>query len=282
MNDMELFLNFGAVVEIRRNYRDDLYKFCKLMISLGFIKEYIDYFMVSGKTIEDIENDKQNLGKSKAMLMEKLKTMTIEEVISLLNSAYTDDTFWHLVNINEGKQNKICIEFQWGKGFTFGKKEEYLAYDKEMKILNIDELIFACGKEDEFNLGYIETSFIEELKDEKDKELAIKLTDFCEWYEWELVKYSNGLYNILDLQTEEFVGYFGNEENENGSLRDCIERVFYRMVDYFTDEEEHEDLEYVEKDINTFIKLGKQYNLYNDNNIKYLQDWFEEEKEFLK
>ena len=48
MNDMELFLNFGAVVEIRRNYRDDLYKFCKLMISLGFIKEYIDYFMVSG------------------------------------------------------------------------------------------------------------------------------------------------------------------------------------------------------------------------------------------
>ena len=89
MNDMELFLNFGAVVEIRRNYRDDLYKFCKLMISLGFIKEYIDYFMVSGKTIEDIENDKQNLGKSKAMLMEKLKTMTIEEVISLLDSAFT-------------------------------------------------------------------------------------------------------------------------------------------------------------------------------------------------
>lgn len=276
MNDMELFLNFGAVVEIRRNYRDDLYKFCKLMISLGFIKEYIDYFMVSGKTIEDIENDKQNLGKSKAMLMEKLKTMTIEEVISLLNSAYTDDTFWHLIDINEGKQNKICIEFQWGKGFTFGKKEEYLAYDKEMKILNIDELIFACNKEDEFGLGYVETSFMKELKDEKDKELATELTDFCEWYEWELVKYSNGLYNILDLQTEEL------DEEQGVDLREVIERVFYRMVDYFTDEEEHDDLNYVEKNINTFIKLGKQYNLYSDNNIKYLQDWFEEEKEFLK
>ena len=276
MNDMELFLNYGAVVEIRRNYRDDLYKFCKLMISLGFIKEYIDYFMVSGKTIEDIENDKQNLGKSKAMLMEKLKTMTIEEVISLLNSAYTDDTFWHLVDINEGKQNKICIEFQWGKGFTFGKKEEYLAYDKEMKILNIDELIIACNKEDEFGLGYVETSFMKELKDEKDKELATELTDFCEWYEWELVKYSNGLYNILDLQTEEL------DEEQGVDLRKVIERVFYRMVDYFTDEEEHEDLEYVEKDINIFIKLGKQYNLYSDDNIKYLQDWFEEEKEFLK
>lgn len=276
MNDMELFLNFGAVVEIRRNYRDDLYKFCKLMISLGFIKEYIDYFMVSGKTIEDIENDKQNLGKSKAMLMEKLKTMTIEEVISLLNSAYTDDTFWHLIDINEGKQNKICIEFQWGKGFTFGKKEEYLAYDKEMKILNIDELIFACGKEDEFGLGYVETSFMKELKDEKDKELATELTDFCEWYEWELVKYSNGLYNILDLQTEEL------DEEQGVDLRKVIERVFYRMVDYFTDEEEHDDLNYVEKNINTFIKLGKQYNLYSDDSIKYLQDWFEEEKEFLK
>lgn len=276
MNDMELFLNFGAVVEIRRNYRDDLYKFCKLMISLGFIKEYIDYFMVSGKTIEDIENDKQNLGKSKAMLMEKLKTMTIEEVISLLNSAYTDDTFWHLIDINEGKQNKICIEFQWGKGFTFGKKEEYLAYDKEMKILNIDELIFACNKEDEFGLGYVETSFMKELKDEKDKELATELTDFCEWYEWELVKYSNGLYNILDLQTEEL------DEEQGVDLRKVIERVFYRMVDYFIDEEEHEDLDYVEKNINIFIKLGKQYNLYSDDNIKYLQDWFEEEKEFLK
>ena len=276
MNDMELFLNFGAVVEIRRNYRDDLYKFCKLMISLGFIKEYIDYFMVSGKTIEDIENDKQNLGKSKAMLMEKLKTMTIEEVISLLNSAYTDDTFWHLIDINEGKQNKICIEFQWGKGFTFGKKEEYLAYDKEMKILNIDELIFACNKEDEFGLGYVETSFMKELKDEKDKELATELTDFCEWYEWELVKYSNGLYNILDLQTEEL------DEEQGVDLREVIERVFYRMVDYFTDEEEHDDLNYVEKNINTFIKLGKQYNLYSDDSIKYLQDWFEEEKEFLK
>lgn len=276
MNDMELFLNFGAVVEIRRSYRDDLYKFCKLMISLGFMKEYIDYFMVSGKTIEDIENDKQNLGKSKAMLMEKLKTMTIEEVISLLNSAYTDDTFWHLVDINEGKQNRICIEFQWGKGFTFGKKEEYLAYDKEMKILNIDELIFACNKEDEFGLGYVETSFMKELKDEKDKELATELTDFCEWYEWELVKYSNGLYNILDLQTEEL------DEEQGVDLREVIERVFYRMVDYFTDEEEHDDLNYVEKNINTFIKLGKQYNLYSDDSIKYLQDWFEEEKEFLK
>lgn len=37
MNDMELFLNYGAVVKIRKYYRDDLYKFCKLIIKLGFL-----------------------------------------------------------------------------------------------------------------------------------------------------------------------------------------------------------------------------------------------------
>ena len=57
---------------------------------------------------------------------------------------------------------------------------------------------------------------------------------------------------------------------------------YFKENCYFTDEEEHEDLEYVEKDINIFIKLGKQYDLYNDKNIKYLQDWFEEEKKYLE
>ena len=224
--------------------------------------------------------NEDNSKMTKGQLIDYVKKMSNVELLNLLEESFCDTMFWHLVDINEGKQNEICLEYQYSKGFTFGKKQDYINYDETIKILSVDELIFACGKEDEFNLGYIETSFMEELKN--DKELATELTDFCEWYEWELVKYSNGLYNILDLQTEELVGYFGNEENENGSLRDCIERVFYRMVDYFTDEEEHEDLKYVEKDINTFIKLGKQYNLYNDKNIKYLQDWFEEEKKYLE
>ena len=278
MNNMELFLNYGAVVKIRKYYRDDLYKFCKLIIKLGFLNEYIKYFLVNMEIVEAFNKDNSKM--TRGQLIDYVNKMSNVELLNLLEESFCDTMFWHLVDINEGKQNEICLEYQYSKGFTFGKKQDYINYDETIKILSVDELIFACSKEDEFNLGYIETSFMEELKD--DKELAVELTDFCEWYEWELVKYSNGLYNILDLQTEELVGYFGNEENENGSLRDCIERVFYRMVDYFTDEEEHEDLDYVEKDINTFIKLGKQYNLYNDKNIKYLQNWFEEEKKYLE
>lgn len=44
MNDMEKFLNFGAVVKIRRSYDEDLFKFIELMKSVGFLNEYIDYF----------------------------------------------------------------------------------------------------------------------------------------------------------------------------------------------------------------------------------------------
>ena len=44
MNEMEDFLNFGAVVKIRRNYDKDLYKFIELMKSVGFLKEYAEHF----------------------------------------------------------------------------------------------------------------------------------------------------------------------------------------------------------------------------------------------
>src|SRR5699024_1446796 len=120
----------------------------------------------------------------------------------------------------------------------------------------------ATGYESEFCLNYKETSFLQELGEE-DNKLATYLKDFCEWYEWGLVKYPNGRYNILDLEfdNDEFVGYFGDEDIDTGTLRDCIERVFYRMVDYYTDEEDYERVEDMEKDINDFIELGKKYNL---------------------
>ena len=137
--------------------------------------------------------------------------------------------------------------------------------------------------ESEFGLNYKETSFLQELGEE-DNKLATYLTDFCEWYQWGLVKYPNGRYNILDLEfdNDEFVGYFGNENTDTGTLKDCIERVFYRMVDYYTDEEDYERVEDMEKDINDFIELGKKYNLFDDNDIKRLKEWLEEEKEYFK
>lgn len=44
MNEMEEFLNFGAVVKLRRSYDDDLFKFIELMKSVGFLKEYAESF----------------------------------------------------------------------------------------------------------------------------------------------------------------------------------------------------------------------------------------------
>ena len=39
MNEMEEFLTFGAVVKIRKEYDDDLYKFIELMKSIGFLRD---------------------------------------------------------------------------------------------------------------------------------------------------------------------------------------------------------------------------------------------------
>lgn len=279
MNDFELFLNFGAVVKIKKFYRDDLYKFCKLMIKLGLFKEYITYFLATEEIVE--KYDKNDLKMNKVQLLDTLKTMNKEQILSLLEESYCDTTFWHYVDINEGRVNEICLEFQWGKGFTFGTEKEYKDYDKTIKVLNVDDLVVACDMEEEFNIGYTQTTFKEEME-EKHKELIEELDCFCDWYEWSLVKYSNGLYNILDTQTDELVGYFSNRNGENGTLRECIERVYGRMVDYFTDEQEHDSLDYVEKTMSTYIKLGKQYKLLSESQIKYKEEWLEEMEEDLK
>ena len=261
MNDYEKFLNgcYYAVVKIRR-FTDDLYNFVVLMDKLG-LNEYIKSFEVSCCDMRSRE--------------EKSKKPYCRE------EDFCEDYFFHLAEINGVKGNNVYIEFQWGKGFTFGSLEDYKA--EEVKILSVEDLIKATNLENEFGMNYIETSFINELGEE-DNKLAIYLTDFCEWYEWGLVKYPNGRYNILDLEfdTDKFVGYFGDKDTDTGTLRDCIERVFYRMVDYYTDEEDYEKVEDMEKDINDFIELGKKYDLFDDDDIKRLNKWLEEEKEYFK
>lgn len=44
MNEMEKFLNLGAVIQMRRSCDNDLYKFIELMKSVGFLKEYAESF----------------------------------------------------------------------------------------------------------------------------------------------------------------------------------------------------------------------------------------------
>ena len=259
MNDYEKFLYgcYYAVVKIKR-FTNDLYNFIVLMEKVG-LKEYAENFERNCCDIRSRE--------------EKSKKPYCRE------EDFCEDYFFHLAEINGIKGNVVCIEFQWGKGFTFGSLEDYQA--EEVKILSVEDLINATGYESEFGKDYVETSFIEELGKE-DEDFAIFLTDFCEWYEWQLVKYPNLRYNILDLQTNELVGYFGDENTTTGSLKDCIERVFYRRVDYFTDEEEHEEIKYVEKVMKEIIGYAKKYNLYDETYINYLLKWKEEEIEYLK
>lgn len=242
MNEMEKFLNFAAVVKVRRSYDDELYKFIKLMKSVGFLEEYAEQF-------------------EKKCCFDK----NFNE--------FSEDKFWHYVELNNGNRNDTCIEFQWGKGFTWGDRKDYLEYSSEIKILNIDELIRACNKEELFKMNYEYTSFRNELQD---KESASDLDDFLVFYEWSITKYPNGKYNVKDEQCDTF------EFEENTTLNEIIDRVYFKMFDYFTDEEDIEglikdnDFRYVKNTYESYIKTGENLKLLDEEKKKHYMNWFQE------
>lgn len=239
MNEMEEFLNFAAVVKIRRGYDDELFKFIELMKSVGFLKEYVEYF----------------------------------EKNCSIDNEFSEDVFWHYVKINNGNTHDTCIEFQWSKGFTWGNRKEYLDYNSEIKIISVDDLIRACNKEELFKMNYKNTTFKEELQD---KENASDLDCFLDFYEWSITKYSDGKYNIKDEQCNTF------DFEENTTFDEIINRVYFRMFDYFIDEEDIEGLiednefEYVKKKYESYMKTGENLNLLNEENKKRYTEWFKE------
>lgn len=238
MNEMEEFLNFAAVVKLRRGYDDELYKFIELMKSVGFLKEYAEYF----------------------------------EKNCSIDNEFSEDVFWHYVKINKGNTHDTCIEFQWSKGFTWGDRKEYLDYDSEMKILSVDDLIRACNKEELFKMNYKNTTFKDELQD---KENALDLDDFLDFYEWSIIKYPDEKYNIKDEQCNSF------DFAENTTFDKILNRVYFRMFDYFTDEEDIEELmiedsEYVKKKYESYMKIGEKLHLLNEENKKHYTYWFQE------
>jgi hypothetical protein len=244
MNDMEKFLNFDAVIKVRRNYDDELYKFIELIKSVGFLKEYIDSFEKNCCTDKKFNE-------------------------------FSEDVFWHYVEINKGNKSDTCIEFQWYKGFTWGNGKEYKNYDSEMKILTVDELIKACNKEELFNMNYENSSFKDELEN---KESATDLDNFLDFYEWSLTKYPDGKFNIKDEQCNTF------KFEENTTLNEVIDIVYFRMVDYFMVEEdidgliEENNFDYVKKVYESYIKTGKSLNLLDEEKLKQYENWFEEIK----
>ena len=235
MNEMEQFLTFGAVVKINRSVDDDLLKFIKLIKSVGFLKEYIEYF-------------------EKNCCFDKKY------------NEFSESAFWHYVKINKGDLNNTCIEFQWSKGFTWGDKKDYLNYDSEMKILTVDELIVACNKEELFKMNGEYTTFKNELED---KESASELDDFLNFYEWAIHKYPDGKYNIKDTQCNTF------DFDENTTLEQIIERVYFRMFDYFTDEEELED-ENIKERYDRYIKVGENLKLLDEHSKQQYKKWYQE------
>lgn len=242
MNEMEEFLNFCAVLKIRREYDNDLYKFVELMKSIGFLKEYAEYFEKNCCYDKDF-------------------------------SEFSEDRFWYYVKLNNGNTRDTCIEFQWGKGFTWGDGKDYLAYDSEMKILDVDELIRACNKENIFNMNYERTSFKNELED---KESAFELDDFLCFYEWSIIKYPDGKYNIKDEQCNTF------DFEENTTFDEILNRVYFRMFDYFVDEGNVEELirdneyNYVKKEYETYIRIGKKLKLLDNKDKNFYEKWFKE------
>lgn len=242
MNDMENFLNFAAVVKIRRSYDDELFKFIQLMKSVGFLKEYAESF-------------EKNCCYNKEF------------------KEFSENEFWYYVKLNNGNIRDTCIEFQWGKGFTWGDGKDYLDYDSEMKILNIDELIKVCNKEELFKMNYENTSFENELNSKYDSQ---NLDNFLDFYEWSIVKYPNGKYNIRDTQCNTF------DFEENTTFDNVLARVYFRMIDYFLEEDDIEGLiqdnefEYVEKTFKSYIKTGESLQILDDEKKEQYTNWFQE------
>ena len=140
-----------------------------------------------------------------------------------------------------------------------------------MKILNVDELIRACNKEYLFKMNYEYTNFGNELQD---KESASDLDNFLDFYEWSITKYPDGKYNIKDEQCNTF------DFEENTTLDKVIDRVYFRMFDYFIDEGEVENLirdgefNYVKNVYESYMKVGKNLKLLDDNDKSFYGKWF--------
>lgn len=253
MNDYKLFLMgcYYAVVKIRP-FTDDLYNFCKLMEYVGLKK--------------DIECFEKNCCDDRPKEEKAEKEYIREE-------DFCEDYFFHLAEINGVKRNEVCIEFQFDKGFTFGKKEDYINGD-EVKILSVKDLIVASGYTSEFMLDGKDIL----LKD-IDRRYE-ELDEFCEFYEWSVQKFSN-LYNILDTQTEEF------KFDKSVKLDEIIDRIYFRMLDYFFDEEitdnldfnDEEYLRYAKVKEESYLKLGKELGLLEEETYNYYNKRFKEELE---
>lgn len=94
MNEMEEFLTFGAVVKIRKEYDDDLYKFIGLMKNIGFLREYAESFEKNCCFDKEFKE-------------------------------FSEDRFWYYVKLNNGNTGDTCLEFN-GVKVLLGETEKII------------------------------------------------------------------------------------------------------------------------------------------------------------
>lgn len=169
----------------------------------------------------------------------------------------------------------VCFEFQFGKGFTYGEKEDYLKNCEETKVLSLNDLIKSVGKEEDYFLDNQKIT-LKEIGGDADLEI---LDDFCSMYDWRPIKCKKG-FNILDIQFEnQFV-----EEECFQTFTELVNRIVGRAIDYFNNEMcwDEDDTESQLDYGYSLLKVGKKYvDKNNENDIKWL-NYFEKDLEELK
>lgn len=121
----------------------------------------------------------------------------------------------------------VCFEFQFGKGFTYGEKEDYLKSCEETKVLSLNDLIKSVGKEEDY---FLDNENIDLVKFSGGDEDLDVLDEFCCDYGWRPIKCKKG-FNIEDTQVNEFV-----ELDCYQTFTELVDRILNRAIAYYLDE----------------------------------------------
>ena len=91
-----------------------------------------------------------------------------------------------------------------------------------------------------------------------------------------IAKYPDEKYNIKDEQCNTF------DFDENTTFNNILDRVYFRMFDYFTDEEDIEGLieenefRYIKNKYEKYMKIGEKLGLLDNERRKQYENWFQE------
>lgn len=148
------------------------------------------------------------------------------------------------------KDKKIAVAYHyWGKihELLSNKLDEckdeqqrwqiYEEYNNALNQIPNQEVydITDYGKKQAYNQMFRERYprvNLSKMSGEEDLEL---LEEFCDFYDWLLIKTENG-FNIADLQTEQLIA-----EEDYQTFSELVNRIVGRAIDYFRDEQEWEN-----------------------------------------